>query len=56
MSDIPRQKIEELRAQLVKDRDAHAANANAAGGAIQACDLLLAVPEPEPTKTEEPAP
>ena len=44
--DIPRQKLIDLRAQLVKDRTTHAANANAADGAIQALDMLLDPPAP----------
>lgn len=47
MTDIPRARLEELRAQLVKDRDLHAANLNAAAGGIQVIDLLLA-PQDEP--------
>lgn len=48
MNDIPRARLEELLAQLVKDRDLHAANLNAAAGGIQVIDLLLA---PEPAKS-----
>lgn len=55
-ADIPRAKLEELRAQLVKDREVHVANVNAAGGGIQVLDLLLAEPAVEPLKTEDPAP
>lgn len=49
MTDIPRSKLDELRAQLVRDRDATSANLNGMNGAIQAIDMLLA-PNPKPAK------
>lgn len=52
MTDIPRVRLEELRAQLVKDREVHAANVNAAAGGIQVLDLLLAAPLPESPTAE----
>lgn len=47
--DIPREKIQELRARLEKEREQHQANVNAAVGALQAIDMLLAIgTEPAP--------
>lgn len=56
MADIPRARLEELRAQLIKDREVHAANVNAAAGGIQVIDLLLAPQdEPDPPPVDEQA-
>lgn len=44
--DIPRQRLIDLRAKIVADRDVHRANVAATDGALQAVDLLLA-PVPE---------
>lgn len=44
--DIARARLVTLREQLVKDRDIHAANMNAAAGGIQVIDMLLA-PTPD---------
>lgn len=53
MSDIPRARLTELRDQLVKDREVHAANVNAAAGGIQVLDMLLAE-KPEAAPVTEP--
>lgn len=52
MSNIPRARLDELRAQLVRDKEIHAANMNAAAGGIQVLDMLLAAPLPEPPEGE----
>lgn len=51
-SDVPRAELEKLRAQLMRDKDIHAANVNAAAGGIQVLDLLLA----DPPAADEPKP
>lgn len=52
--DIARSRLVTLREQLVKDRDIHAANMNAAAGGIQVLDMLLAAPLPEPPVADAP--